>query len=116
MVLLAHLLHQNPEWRRNRIRLLRTVEKVEGKETVRQHLAQLASGARINCTQEVIVSSASPAETIHSASKDAALVFMGFKSPEETKELELYHRMEQLAGPLPRVVFVDSAGGMALES
>ncbi|GAB5402009.1 MAG: Na-K-Cl cotransporter [Aureliella sp.] len=116
MVLLAHLLHQNPEWRRNRIRLLRKVENVEGKETVREHLAQLATGARISCTQEVVVSSDSPAQTIQTASKDAALVFMGFKSPEETKELELYHRMEQLAGPLPRVVFVDSAGGMALDT
>lgn len=116
MVLLAHLLHQNPEWRRSRIRLLRTVQNKEAEQDVRLHLAELATGARINCDHEVIVSNQPPAETIQAASAGAALVFMGFKTPGETEELELYQRMEGLAGKLPRVIFVDSAGGMALES
>ena len=31
-------------------------------------------------------------------------------------EVELFHRMEELAGNLPRVILVDSAGGMQLDS
>lgn len=116
MMLLAHLLHQNPEWRRNRIRLLRVVENQEAKAEVRKHLIELASSARISCDQEVIVSSSAAAEVIQSASATAAVVLMGFQTPDEGQEMELYLRMEQLASTLPRVVFVDSAGGMALES
>lgn len=116
MVLLAHLLHQNPQWRRNRIRLLRVVENVEAKAEVQRHLRKLAESARIVCDQEAVVSQQSPAETIQATSSSAALVFMGFKSPEEGAELELYRRMESLAGRLPRVVFVDSGPGMELNS
>lgn len=116
MMLLAHLLHQNPEWRRNRIRLLRVVENQEAKAEVQKHLIELASSARISCDQEVIVSSSAAAEVIQSASATAAVVLMGFQTPDEGQEMELYLRMEQLASTLPRVVFVDSAGGMALES
>jgi Solute carrier family 12 len=42
MLLLAHLLHQNTEWRRNRIRVLRIVPNTEAVEEVRQHINELA--------------------------------------------------------------------------
>jgi len=41
---------------------------------------------------------------------------MGFEAPEEGDEWAFYERMEQWAGDLPRVVFVDSIGEMSLES
>ena len=43
-------------------------------------------------------------------------MLLGFQTPDEGEELELYRRMEQIAGDLPRVLLVDSAGGMELES
>ncbi|RMF43152.1 MAG: amino acid permease, partial [Planctomycetota bacterium] len=116
MLTLAHLLHQNPEWRRNRIRLLRVVESAEAQEQVRAHLEELAATARISCDHRVIVSTAPVADTIQAASSSAAVVFMGFETPAEGDEGDLFERMERLAGDLPRVFFVHSAGGVALES
>lgn len=116
MLLLAHLLHQNTEWRSNRIRLLRVVEKEEGRQEVYTHLLELAASARIDCDVHVVVSTASPQEVIQSESSQAAIVLMGFQTPSAGAELELFQRMEQLTEHLPRVLFVESAGGMALDS
>ncbi len=116
MMLLAHLLHQNPEWRGNRIRLLRVVEKEEARGEVEKHLVDLAAAARIRCDTKVVISDAPIDEVIQKASADASIVLMGFQTPDEGRELELYQRMEELARNLPRVIFVDSAGGMTLES
>ncbi|QDT03164.1 Amino acid permease [Rubripirellula lacrimiformis] len=116
MMLLAHLLHQNPGWRDNPIRLLRVVENEEAEQEVRKHLIELGASSRITIVPEVIVSSRSPAQVIAEASRSAAIVLLGFQTPDEGNEMELYQRMEWMAGDLPRVLFVDSAGGMALES
>ncbi len=116
MMLLAHLLHQNSGWRDNPIRVLRVVENEQAKTEVEKHLIQMGAAARIRLRPQVIVSSDPPEKVIQFASKYAALVLLGFKTPEEGKELETYRQMETLAGSLPRVMLVDSAGGMTLES
>ena len=116
MLLSAHLLHQNPEWRANRIRLLRIVENEEGRQEVHAHLLELAASARIDCDVRVVVSAARPQEVIQTESATAAIVLMGFQTPNAGSELELFRRMEELTETLPRVLFVESAGGMALES
>lgn len=115
MLLLAHLLHQNPEWRRNPIRMLRVVEKTEAETDVRSHIEQLAGAARIRVTPEVVVSS-NPAQAIQQTSADAAVVILGFEVPEEGDEPAFHERMNSLAGGLPTVLFVSSAGGVELES
>ncbi|GIW97912.1 MAG: Na-K-Cl cotransporter [Pirellulaceae bacterium] len=116
MLTLAHLLHQNPEWRGNRIRLLRVVSSAEGQQQVREHLTELATTARIACDQRVIVASASVEETIQAVSSQAAVVLMGFEPPGEGEEIDFFHRMEQLAGNLRAVIFVHSAGDVSLEA
>ena len=116
MLLLAHLIHQNPGWRDNPIRLLRAVDNEKGKAEVINHFRELEASARIRVTPEVIVSNRSVGEILQSTSRDASLVLLGFQTPVEGDELDLYRRMESIAGDLPRVLFVDSAGGMAIES
>ncbi|TWU32484.1 Amino acid permease [Novipirellula artificiosorum] len=116
MLLLAHLLHQNQGWRDNAIRLIRVVENEEAQQEVLKHLLELRTASRISVVPKVIVSQQTASEIIRETSAKAAIVLLGFQTPEEGEELELYQRMEQLAGDLPRVLFVDSAGGMALES
>ena len=116
MLLLAHLMHQNPGWRDNPIRLLRVVDTPEAKAQVLAHLEELGTASRITLLPEVVVTDRPAPEVIQSTSARASLVLLGFQTPEEGKELGLYERMESLAGDLPRVLFVDSAGGMALES
>jgi amino acid transporter len=116
MLLLAHLLHRNPGWRSNPIRVLRFVDNPQAIDDVRQHLIALGAASRIEFTPEVIYQSGSPDEAIQATSRDAALVLLGFQTPEEGGEQALYQRMEKLAGDLPRVLLVDSVGGMELES
>lgn len=115
MLLLAHLLHQNPEWRRNRIRMLRVLGAEEARDEVAVHLRQLAASARI-AAEVVVMVGESPAKVIQETSANAAIVILGFEPPAEGDEVVFFERMEVIAGDLPRVLFVDSAGGMELES
>jgi hypothetical protein len=115
MMLLAHLLHQNPNWRRNSIRVLRIVANSEAATEVREHIVKLAASSRLRVKPVVIVAD-DVSTAIQTTSAAAAIVLLGFDAPEEGKEAEFFNRMEQLAGGLPRVLFVDSAGGMELES
>ncbi len=115
MLLLAHLLHQNPEWRGNSIRMLRAVSSEEAVDEVTRHIEQLSASARISTVAVVVVCS-DPALAIQQTSAHAAVVILGFDSPEEGSEAESFRRMEAFAGDLPRVLFIDSAGGMELDS
>jgi hypothetical protein len=115
MMLLAHLLHQNPSWRECPIRVLRIVPNSEAVAEVREHIIDLAAASRIRVEPVVIVGEGVAAE-IQATSQEAAVVLLGFESPTEGEELLFFQRMEELAGPLPRVLFVHSAGGMELES
>ncbi len=115
MLLLAHLLHQNPRWRNNRLRLLRVVNQEAGLEEVRKHLVELASASRIHA-EPVVVAAPEVLPAIHQESAHAAVVLFGFEPPAEGDEEASFARLTALAGSLPRVLFVKSAGGMALES
>ena len=115
MLLLSHLLTKNNEWRTRTIRLLRVIENEAGHDEVLSHLNGLIEKSRIRATSEVIVAE-DPREAIHAVSAHAAIVLMGFEAPEEGDEEGFYQRMELWADNLPRVVFVDSIGGMSLES
>ena len=115
MLLLAHLLHQNQEWRGNRIRMLRAIANEEAVEEVTRHIIELSASARITVEPVAVVSS-DPATAIQQTSADAAVVILGIESPREGGEGEFFARMEDFAGDLPRVLLVDSAGGMELES
>jgi amino acid transporter len=115
MVLLAHLLHNNPEWRRNRIRMLRVLPSEGARAEVERHLRETCSAARIEASAEVVVGD-DPAALIQATSASAAVVILGMEPPEEGAGLGFFERMEAIAGELPRVLLVYSAGGMELES
>ena len=115
MLLLAHLLTLNDAWRQRTVRLLRVIENEEGREEVARHLTELADHARIQVAVQVVVSD-DPRRVIQESSRHAAIVLMGFESPAEGDEQAFFERMEAWAGHLARVVFVDSIGGMSLES
>ncbi|MBN2580560.1 MAG: amino acid permease [Pirellulales bacterium] len=115
MLLLAHLLTKNDEWRQRPIRLLRVIENAAGREEVLRHLTELIDSSRIRATPEVVIDS-DVYRAIQTNSQNAAIVFMGFNAPAEGEEKSFFDRMERLADNLPRVVFVDSVGGMSLES
>jgi len=82
MLLLAHLLHRNTEWRDNRIRLLRVIPKDDGVLEVKRHLDELCSSARI-AAETVVLASSDWSRTIRETSANAAIVLIGFYSPKE---------------------------------
>jgi len=115
MLLLAHLLRQNFEWRNRPIRLMRIVSDEAAKADVTTHLQELATISRIEVKAEVYVS-ANPQVMIQKQSASAAIVFLGFELPEMGEEARFYDQMESLSQNLPRVLFVNSTGNMKLES
>jgi amino acid transporter len=115
MLLLAHLLTQNQIWRSRPIRLLRTIQNEAGRDEVLNHLNELIDKSRIRATPHVVVTG-NPVEAISRTSRSAGIVLMGMNLPEEGKTQAFFDRIEQLAGDLPRVVFIRSAGGMCLDS
>ena len=115
MILLSHLILQHPLWQGRRLRLLRVVESEAGTEEVRSHLDRLLREARIQATTKVVVAS-DAAAAIQTTSRDAAFVFLGIQPPEVGCENEFFSRIELLVGRLQRVAFVQSAGGVRLES
>jgi amino acid transporter len=114
LLLLAHLLVANTAWRTRPIRLLRVAPSEAARSEMTRHLSELIETSRIRATPVVIVGDDAAAAIQH-ASRDAALVFLGFEAPAEGDELKFFQSMQRMAGDLERVVFVDSAGGMDLD-
>ena len=115
MLLLAHLLRQNSKWRNRTIRLMRIVSDEKGRDEVLRHLNELAASSRIEVQASVLVSR-DPTGTIQRESAGSAITFLGLEIPEEGKERVFYHRLEELAGSIPRVMFVNSTGNMKLDT
>ncbi len=115
MLLLAYLLSINAEWRNHPIRLMRVISNKAGEAGVLEHLNKLIEVSRIPASPIAVVSD-NVAEAIDVTSQYASLVILGLKIPEPGEERVVYERMEQMAARLPRVAFVDSAGGMELEA
>ena len=118
MMLLAHLLTQNHEWRHRELRLLRVVDNDAAAEEVEKHLQRLSEESRIEaeCLAVVGPEGGNVAMTIQMWSRFAAVVVLGFEAPDEGVEGSFFESIERIAGDLPRVLLVDSAGGMQLTS
>ncbi|NQV26143.1 MAG: amino acid permease [Rhodopirellula sp.] len=118
MLLLAYLLTLNPEWRHRTIRLLRAVDNETAAEEVEKHLVKLSEESRIavEASTIVVAEGTDVATTIQTRSRFSAIVIIGFEAPDEGCEREFFESIESIAGNLPRVILVDSAGGMELNS
>lgn len=115
MLLLAHLLTQNPDWRSRPIRLIRTIQNEAGHDDVLNHLNELIEQSRIRATPHVVVTE-DPITAIATTSRAAGIVFMGLPEPDTENADEFLERMNRLSDRLLRVVFVRSSGGMSIDS
>jgi len=75
IILLAHLLTTNPQWRKRDIRLLRIASTDAGREEMTRHLAALIESSRIRAVPRAIVADDVPA-AIQETSRDAAVVIL----------------------------------------
>jgi amino acid transporter len=115
MLLLGHLLKQNPEWRTRAIRLMRVVPEEAARDEVQKHLEGLAAESRIHCETHVYVCDY-PQLMIAAQSQNSAITILGFEMPEVGNEADFYFSLEQLTEQIPRALFVNSIGNVRLNS
>ncbi len=112
MLLLAHLITRNTEWRSARIRILSVASNAHMKESTEAYLAQLVPAIRITADVEVMIRPADRAirDIIHDKSEEADVVFLGLDPPDDPGDLPAYAtRMVDLAEPLRTVFFVKNS-------
>jgi hypothetical protein len=110
MLILAHLLSQNWEWRGGRVRILRAVDDEAAREPSHAAMMRLAGAARLDVDVEIIVTRDPIGRVITKHSQDAGVVFMGFQPPEEDQALDFYENIEVLTASLPTTILVSSCG------
>ena len=115
MLLLAHMLTQNPEWRNHPIRLVFALSDPGQEAKAREQLSRLMEAARVAAAL-TIVSGADPIAAMQDCSQEAALVLKGFEPPNETDERQELERMRVEIGDLRRVILVYSADGHSLSA
>jgi hypothetical protein len=108
MLLLAHLLHLNPEWRQAEIVLRTIVPSSDQHASMAEKLNELVTDVRIDAETDVIVKNPdlSLMEVMHGASRDSDVVFIGLNIPPRGEELAYAKRLFQLADGFPATILV----------
>ncbi len=114
MILIAHLLRNNNLWRDHKIRLIRTIKDPAGIATTRQYLNELAASARIDVKPTVFVSD-NFMQCLQTESARSSLCILGLANPAEMPD-DIFDRLTEMTGDLPRVLFVNSFGDMSIEA
>jgi hypothetical protein len=111
MMILAYLLRISARWAGSEIHLKLVVQNEHAAQAAQVNLEARVSGLRIGARPHVIVSDGRPFEEILvESSADADLVFLGIAAPHSDGGFpEYYARLQELATPLPSVVFTLAA-------
>jgi len=117
MLMLAHLLNLNPEWRQARVTLRTIVTREAEREPMNRRVAELLDEVRIEAETDVIIKAPDTGfvETMHQASQDADVVFIGLAIPEADDELSYAGRLFELADGFPATVLVRNSESFAGE-
>lgn len=110
MLLLAHLLTRNWEWKRSRVRILRVIPAGMDPAEAQAELEELIRRSRIDVEPAVIASDESIAAVIDRESGDASLVMLGFELPDPSALPDWADRLSALMPPHPDVVLVHGTG------
>jgi potassium/chloride transporter 4/5/6 len=111
MLLLAHLLTLNPEWRATDIVVKSIAISEMARNETERNLATMIPEARIRADSKVILKpeDRSVLDIMHEESADADLVFMGLADVEPGGELDYAKRLTDMTAGFPTVVFVKNA-------
>jgi amino acid transporter len=109
MLLLAHLLVQNPDFRHRSTRLIHCVPKEQARTESSQHLTEILSQARIDATPMTVIAEDRD-DAIVQISAKAAVVVRGFDPAEEGRERLFSAAHQRLMNELTTVILVHSAG------
>ena len=108
MMVLAHLLIENWEWSRSKVRVLRVIENEAGKQPALEAMEELIHAARVEATAETIVSDEAFVKVLHQNSSDADCVFLGFDIPEVEHEEAWFNAFNSMVADLPTTILVHS--------
>ena len=117
MLLLAHLLSLNDEWKNAKIIIHTIILREDDHEFMLKNVQEMIDEVRIKAEPKIIIKSQdkSVTEIIHEHSRNANLVFMGLKLPLEGEEKNYVARLEELSDGLKTTVFVRNAEEFAGE-
>ncbi len=112
LVLFAHLLSLNPEWRDAEIQINSIATNEMIYDQSRHLLLTLTEAARIDATINVILKpeDATVQQVIHEGSAHADVVLLGLRGNEPGEEQAYAQRMTAMLEGLPTVLFVRNAG------
>ena len=112
MLLLAHLVRENREWRDARIELRSIASNEHMKRNTEAHLARLLPEIRIDADVEITLleKDRSVRESLIERASEADVVFLGREPPEDESKLEEYaQRLEELGKSLRSVFYVKNS-------
>ncbi len=117
MLLLAHLLSLNDEWKNAKIIIHTIILREEDREFMLKNVNEMIKEVRIKAEPRIIIkpNDKSVTEVIHENSRNANLVFMGLKLPQDGEEKDYVDRLEELSGELKTTIFVRNAEEFAGE-
>ena len=115
MLLLAHLLRLNHEWRQATIHIRAIVPDATMVGTLSERIDEMLRETRIQAEPAVLVQppDRSPVDVIHETSRDADAVFLGLGECAVGDEAEYAERLTELVEGLPTTILVRSAGPFA---
>jgi len=110
MMILAYLLSRNWEWENARIRILRVVDREEGRGPALEALNALIMDSRVEAEGRVLVNDSEDpfVEFLRRESADADCVFLGFDLPEQGAAAQWHRTRAELLAPLPTTLLVSS--------
>jgi len=110
MIILAHLMTSNWDWRNARVRILRVVEDEAGRQPAREALIGLMGSARIEGDVVIVVSQEPFSSILWQHSREATLVMLGFNPPDVESAQAFAENIEHLTAELPTTMLVNSSG------
>ena len=116
MLLLAHLLKKNHEWRNHPLRLLVPVAVKSDTAKISEDMRKMLDAARIEA-EVVILETDNSLEAVGAQIRDdSSLLFAGFEPPDEGEEWDFVSALGQIIHLPGDVVLVYNAGDVSLEA
>jgi potassium/chloride transporter 4/5/6 len=111
MLLLAHLLNLNTEWRHAKLRLRTIVSSEDEQNPMNEKLKALIAESRISAKCDVIIkkNDENVIDIMHSSSEDADIVFLGLALPEKNSEEEYAENLDKLVVGFNSTILVRNA-------
>ena len=111
MLVLAHLLSLNTEWRQAKLRLRTIVSTEQEQDPMCEKLKALIDDSRMSVETDVILNKNNDnvIDLMHESSKDADIVFLGLALPESREDTEFAERLDKLVTGFNSTILVRNA-------